>query len=111
MKRRSEDKTEIDIKQYAKVEKTPGGRIKGSTELKGVRFNKDGDRTTTKRRSKNPRIRLLGCHLENRKGNNLSVPGPAEPPLQTGRTRSKRKTSGQRPGSPRSGSLGTSTSP
>ena len=64
----SGDKKDIDIKWYAKVEKIPGGRIEDLTVLKGVMFNKDVTRPKIKRRSKNPRILLLDCHLEYKKG-------------------------------------------
>merc|ERR1719245_1568708 len=62
------DKREIDIKRYAKVEKLPGGTIEDSAVLKGVMFNKDVTHTKMKRRIENPRILLLDCNLEYKKG-------------------------------------------
>jgi len=62
------DKKEIDIKRYAKVEKIPGGTIEDSTVLKGVMFNKDVTHPKMKRRIENPRILLLDCNLEYKKG-------------------------------------------
>merc|ERR1712004_851940 len=62
------DKKEIDIKRYAKVEKIPGGTIEDSAVLKGVMFNKDVTHPKMKRRIKNPRILLLDCNLEYKKG-------------------------------------------
>ena len=59
---------EIDIKRYAKVEKIPGGSIEDSTVLKGVMVNKDVTHPKMKRLIKNPRIVLLDCPLEYRKG-------------------------------------------
>ena len=59
---------EIDIKRYAKVEKIPGGTIEDSTVLKGVMFNKDVTHPKMKRCIKNPRIILLDCPLEYKKG-------------------------------------------
>ncbi|XP_076663907.1 chaperonin containing TCP1 subunit 3 [Andrena cerasifolii] len=59
---------EIDIKRYAKVEKIPGGSIEDSTVLKGVMFNKDVTHPKMKRCIKNPRIILLDCPLEYKKG-------------------------------------------
>ena len=59
---------EIDIKRYAKVEKIPGGTIEDSTVLKGVMFNKDVTHPKMKRSIKNPRIILLDCPLEYKKG-------------------------------------------
>ncbi|EFJ46217.1 chaperonin complex component [Volvox carteri f. nagariensis] len=62
---------EIDIKNYAKVEKIPGGTIEDCRVLKGVMFNKDvvvpG---RMRRRIANPRILLLDCPLEYKKGEN-----------------------------------------
>merc|ERR1719334_2436150 len=62
------DKKEIDIKRYAKVEKIPGGTIEESAVLKGVMFNKDVTHPKMKRRIENPRILLLDCNLEYKKG-------------------------------------------
>ncbi len=61
-------KTEIDIKRYAKVEKIPGGTIEDSRVLKGVMFNKDVTHPKMKRRIEKPRILLLDCNLEYKKG-------------------------------------------
>merc|ERR1712051_638048 len=61
-------KKEIDIKRYAKVEKIPGGTIEDSQVLKGVMFNKDVVHPKMKRRIENPRILLLDCNLEYKKG-------------------------------------------
>ena len=60
---------EVDVKNYAKVEKIPGGTIEDCKVLKGVMFNKDvvvpG---RMRRRIANPRILLLDCPLEYKKG-------------------------------------------
>ncbi|KAI8473864.1 MAG: chaperonin complex component [Monoraphidium minutum] len=60
---------EVDVKNYAKVEKIPGGTIEECKVLKGVMFNKDvvvpG---RMRRRIANPRILLLDCPLEYKKG-------------------------------------------
>merc|ERR1719184_514332 len=61
-------KKEIDIKRYAKVEKIPGGTIEDSRVLKGVMFNKDVTHPKMKRKIVNPRILLLDCNLEYKKG-------------------------------------------
>jgi len=61
-------KKEIDIKRYAKVEKIPGGTIEDSRVLKGVMFNKDVTHPKMKRRIEKPRILLLDCNLEYKKG-------------------------------------------
>lgn len=59
---------EIDIKRYAKVEKIPGGSIEDSSVLKGVMVNKDVTHPKMRRLVKNPRIVLLDCPLEYKKG-------------------------------------------
>lgn len=61
-------KMEVDIKRYAKVEKIPGGEINDSTVLKGVMFNKDTAHSKMRRRIEKPRILLLDCPLEYKKG-------------------------------------------
>merc|ERR1712183_374693 len=61
-------KREIDIKRYAKVEKLPGGAIEDSQVLRGVMFNKDVVHPKMKRKLENPRILLLDCNLEYKKG-------------------------------------------
>lgn len=59
---------EIDIKKYAKVEKIPGGSIEESTVLRGVMVSKDVTHPKMQRYIKNPRIVLLDCTLEYKKG-------------------------------------------
>merc|ERR1719266_1328352 len=61
-------KREIDIKRYAKIEKIPGGTIEESRVLNGVMFNKDVTHPKMKRRIENPKILLLDCNLEYKKG-------------------------------------------
>jgi T-complex protein 1 subunit gamma len=67
-KRLDDGRKEIDIKQYAKVEKIPGGEISESRVLKGVMINKDVTHPKMRRRIENPRILLLDCPLEYKKG-------------------------------------------
>jgi len=59
---------EIDIKRYAKIEKIPGGSMEESQVLKGVMINKDVVHSRMSRRIENPRILLLDCNLEYKKG-------------------------------------------
>ncbi|KAI8129180.1 T-complex protein 1 subunit gamma [Lucilia cuprina] len=59
---------EVDIKRYAKVEKIPGGSIDESCVLKGVMINKDVTHPKMRRHIVNPRIVLLDCSLEYKKG-------------------------------------------
>jgi T-complex protein 1 subunit gamma len=61
-------KTEVDIKRYARVEKIPGGEIEDSKVLDGVMVNKDITHPKMRRRIENPRIVLLDCSLEYKKG-------------------------------------------
>jgi len=59
---------EIDIKRYAKVEKVAGGAIEDSKVLQGVMINKDIVHHKMRRRIENPRILLLDCSIEYKKG-------------------------------------------
>jgi T-complex protein 1 subunit gamma len=59
---------EVDIKRYAKVEKIPGGEIDDCKVINGVMFNKDVTHAKMRRRIENPRILLLDCPLEYKKG-------------------------------------------
>lgn len=62
---------DIDIKKYAKVEKIAGGSIDDCKVLRGVMMNKDVVAPSRmKRRIENPRIMLLDCPLEYKKGEN-----------------------------------------
>eukprot|EP00002_Diphylleia_rotans_P032898 TRINITY_DN6945_c0_g3_i3.p1 TRINITY_DN6945_c0_g3~~TRINITY_DN6945_c0_g3_i3.p1 ORF type:complete len:532 (-),score=120.09 TRINITY_DN6945_c0_g3_i3:560-2155(-) len=64
----NEGKKEIDIKRYARVEKVPGGELTDSRVLRGVVLNKDIIHPKMRRRIENPRILLLDCPLEYKKG-------------------------------------------
>ncbi|KAG6737207.1 hypothetical protein POPTR_018G138200v4 [Populus trichocarpa] len=62
---------EVDIKKYIKVEKVPGGQLEDSKVLKGVMFNKDVVAPgKMKRKIVNPRVILLDCPVEYKKGEN-----------------------------------------
>ena len=58
----------VDIKRYARVEKVPGGEIEDSRVLSGVMLNKDIVHPQMRRRIHKPRIVLLDCPLEYKKG-------------------------------------------
>ncbi|KAF8524866.1 chaperonin Cpn60/TCP-1 family [Hysterangium stoloniferum] len=58
----------IDIKRYARVEKVPGGEIEQSRTLDGIMVNKDVTHPAMRRRIVDPRIILLDCPLEYKKG-------------------------------------------
>jgi len=59
---------EIDIKRYAKTEKIPGGDMEDCRVLKGVMINKDVVYGKMRRKIEKPRILLLDCTLEYKKG-------------------------------------------
>lgn len=61
-------KKEVDIKRYARIEKIPGGEIENSRVLDGVMLNKDITHPKMRRRIENPRVILLDCPLEYKKG-------------------------------------------
>ena len=61
-------KKEVDIKRYARIEKVPGGQIEDSRVLDGVMLNKDITHPKMRRKIENPRIILLDCPLEYKKG-------------------------------------------
>jgi T-complex protein 1 subunit gamma len=74
-------KAVMDIKNFAKVEKIPGGDLTDSTVLKGVMFNKDVTSSKMRRRIQNPRILLLDCPLEYRKAEsqtNVEISGETD---------------------------------
>merc|ERR1712113_9977 len=63
---------EVDTKKYIKFEKIPGGDIEDSRVLKGVMFNKDViNPGRMKRKIFNPKVLLLDCSLEYKKGENM----------------------------------------
>ncbi|GJQ10907.1 hypothetical protein GpartN1_g2698.t1 [Galdieria partita] len=54
----------IDIKNYARIEKVPGGAVEDSCVLRGVMFDKDVTHPKMRRKINNPKILLLDCPLE-----------------------------------------------
>jgi len=63
-----ENHTEVDVKRYVRIEKIPGGELSECTVMDGVMFNKDITHPKMRRRIENPRILLLDCPLEYKKG-------------------------------------------
>ncbi|XP_002966909.2 T-complex protein 1 subunit gamma [Selaginella moellendorffii] len=64
---------EIDVKKYVKIEKVAGGRLEDSAVLRGVMINKDVVAPGRMRRKiTNPRVVLLDCPLEYKKGENAT---------------------------------------
>ena len=70
--RKDGDSIEIDVKRYAKVEKIPGGNLEDCRVLDGVMFNKDVTHPGMRRLIKNPRVVLLDCPLEYKKGESMT---------------------------------------
>ena len=66
------DYVEIDTKRYAKVEKIPGGLLEECEVLDGVMFNKDVTHPGMRRIIENPRVVLLDCTLEYKKGESMT---------------------------------------
>uniref|UniRef100_A0A915D1H0 T-complex protein 1 subunit gamma n=1 Tax=Ditylenchus dipsaci TaxID=166011 RepID=A0A915D1H0_9BILA len=62
------DYHEVDIKRYCRIEKIPGGSIEDSCIIKGIVINKDIVHPKMKRRIEKPRVILLDCPLEYKKG-------------------------------------------
>lgn len=62
------DYTEVDVKRFVRIEKIPGGELSECKVLDGVMFNKDVTHSKMRRRIENPRILLLDCPLEYKKG-------------------------------------------
>lgn len=59
---------QIDVKHYVRVEKIPGGDVTDSQVLDGVMLNKDITHPQMRRFIANPRVLLLDCPLEYKKG-------------------------------------------
>merc|ERR1712039_305464 len=64
----ADGRKEIDVKRYAKVEKIPGGDLSERVVLDGVMVNKDITHPRMRREIRNPRVVLLDCPLEYKKG-------------------------------------------
>jgi T-complex protein 1 subunit gamma len=71
--RKEGDNIDIDIKRYAKVEKIPGGVLEDCKVLDGVMFNKDVTHANMRRKIENPRVVLLDCPLEYKKGESMTA--------------------------------------
>lgn len=61
-------KLNLEIKRYAKIEKIPGGMLDECQVLDGVMLNKDITHPQMRREIRNPRVLLLDCPLEYKKG-------------------------------------------
>ena len=65
-------RAKVDVKRYIKVEKIPGGLIEDSKVLNGVMFNKDVVHPKMSRRIEKPRVVLMDCGLEYKKGESVT---------------------------------------
>lgn len=65
---KGDGRKEIDVKRFAKVEKLSGGELDQCEVLDGVMFNKDITHPRMRRVIQNPRVLLLDCPLEYKKG-------------------------------------------
>ncbi|GIX61837.1 CCT chaperonin gamma subunit [Babesia caballi] len=70
---RPDGRNVIDVKRYAKVEKIPGGMPEDSVVLDGVLINKDVTHPNMARRIVNPRVLILDCTLEYKKGESQTI--------------------------------------
>jgi len=61
-------KLAVDMKRFAKVEKIPGGLLEDCRVLNGCMVNKDITHASMRRKIENPRVILLDCPLEYKKG-------------------------------------------
>lgn len=66
------NKLNLEVKRYAKVEKIPGGSLEDSCVLDGIMVNKDITHPQMRRKIENPRILLLDCPLEYKKGESMT---------------------------------------
>lgn len=63
---------EVDVKRYARIEKLPGGTSEDCAVVPGIVINKDVTHTKMRRLIRNPRIVLLDCPLEYKKGESMT---------------------------------------
>lgn len=64
----NKSKLSVELKRYAKIEKIPGGLMSESKLIEGVMMNKDVTHASMRRKIQNPRIILLDCPMEYKKG-------------------------------------------
>lgn len=62
----------VDLKRQVRIERIPGGEIEDSYVMKGVMINKDVLHSNMRRRIENPKILMLDCGLEYRKGESIT---------------------------------------
>ena len=63
----------IDLKRQVRIERITGGRLEDSYVMRGVMINKDVVHSHMKRRIENPKILILDCGLEYRKGESITT--------------------------------------
>lgn len=65
-------KRQVDVKRFARIEKIPGGTADDCQVVKGIAFEKDVTHANMRRMIKNPRVVLLDCPLEYKKGESMT---------------------------------------
>jgi len=63
----------IDLKRQIRIERITGGTLEDSYVMKGVMINKDVVHSHMKRRVENPKVLILDCGLEYRKGESITT--------------------------------------
>ncbi|UKJ89410.1 T-complex protein 1 chaperonin [Theileria orientalis] len=63
----------LDVKRLIKIEKVPGGLLEDSKVLDGIVINKDVTHAGMSRRIVNPRVLILDCTLEYKKGESQTM--------------------------------------
>jgi T-complex protein 1 subunit gamma len=62
----------VDLKRQVRIERIPGGEIEDSYVMKGVMIEKDVLHSAMRRRIEHPKVLLLDCGLEYRKGESIT---------------------------------------
>jgi T-complex protein 1 subunit gamma len=62
----------VDLKRQVRIERLPGGEIEDSYVMHGVMIEKDVLHSAMRRRIENPKVLLLDCGLEYRKGESIT---------------------------------------
>ena len=62
----------VDLKRQLRIERIPGGEIEDSYVMRGTMINKDVLHSNMRRRIEHPKILLLDCGLEYKKGESIT---------------------------------------
>lgn len=69
----SRDDGSVDLKRQVRIERIPGGEIEDSKVLRGVMIEKDVVHSHMRRFIENPKVLILDCGLEYRKGESITT--------------------------------------